>query len=98
MICCSMKCPKRKQCGRWAPISADLYPNGGTVEPLDEFGSGHCYVDKEGKPHFEEKMWCGEAGNYGEFVQAKHPCPENVDYVYEPKTGKLFEVNTEDLL
>ena len=88
MICSSMKCPKRKQCGRWAPISADLYANGGTAEPLDEFGFGGVGTG----------VLCGEAGNYGEFVQAKRPCPENVDYVYEPKTGKLFEVNTEDLL
>ena len=87
-----MTCKKRKQCGRWAPISADLYPHGGTVEPLDEFGSGHVNFDKDGQPHFEEKIWCGERGKYEWFVQAEHPCPKNVDYKFDAKSHKLLKI------
>lgn len=92
MICCSFTCEKRKQCGRWAPISEDLYPNGGTVEPLDKFGSGNFYIDKYGKTHCEERYWCGKNGNYKMFVQAKNSCPDNVDYVYDGATGTIKKV------
>ena len=82
VICCSSTCKKRKRCGRWAPISGDLYPNGGTIEPLDEFGFGGLGAD----------TFCGAKGHYGEFVKAKHPCPDNVDYSFDPETRKITKI------
>ena len=63
--CISLACKKFEQCKR-ACIYAN-FPNV-SIEDFSYCGSSSCYIDKDGKQHFENEYWCGANGNYKMFI------------------------------
>lgn len=70
MVCCSITCPKREECG--LTIKNYRCPPGTfeTVEDLSSFGSGSFGIDKDGNVHAETHYVCGPRGDFALFIRS----------------------------